>query len=229
MPGALGRAITVMEQRPEVSWTYGRAIELLPGDVLAGMAGPSEWQVAHEIKWCVTPGEEFIRRLSVSGRNHVPTCTAVVRGPVQRQIGGYRPELPHAGDLEMWLRLSSFGSVAETQMDQGVRRMHGSNMFNAYPGVLDLHQRLAAFDSFFATEGRGLPGVFLRRRQVQQSLAREAASCGRAHLRRARLRTALEHLVFAFRLSPVAAIAAQLDYLKRLRPSTQAAEGGLPH
>ena len=40
------------------------------------------------------------------------TPSAIVRTSAQHRVGGYRPELPHSGDLEMWLRLAAVGSVA---------------------------------------------------------------------------------------------------------------------
>jgi hypothetical protein len=140
-----------------VSWTYGREIELRAGDTMDEAYARCGWRADASIAWRVTPGADFIARLCETGWNHVPTCTAVVRGPVQKRAGGYRPDLPHSGDLEMWLRASLLGAVAETDAFQGVRRMHAANMFNAYPGVRDLRQRQAAFESFFAEDGRALP------------------------------------------------------------------------
>jgi hypothetical protein len=56
-----------------------------------------------ETQWQVLSGLEFI---TLSGaRNIAPTPTAVVRTRLQKELGGYPPELPHAGDFEMWLWL----------------------------------------------------------------------------------------------------------------------------
>ena len=50
-------------------------------------------------------GREFIR---ISGPlNVVPSPTAIVRTSMQKRAAGCRPELPHAGDMEMWLRLAA--------------------------------------------------------------------------------------------------------------------------
>ena len=59
---------------------------------------------------CIMSGTEFTE-LGES-RNIVPTPTAIVRTAMQKQVDGYRFELPHSGDMEMWLRLASKASLA---------------------------------------------------------------------------------------------------------------------
>lgn len=226
LPGALSRAISIMEQRPEVTWTYGREIELHPGDSLETARARAGWRPDAELRWRVTPGAEFIERLCFRSTNHVPTCTAVVRGSAQRAAGIYRPELPHTGDLEMWLRLSSLGSVAETDGFQGVRRFHGSNMASTYPGARDLRERHAAFESFLAGEGRAMPRAAQWRRLARRRLAHQAARWGLAFLKRGQFGTGMECLGFAFRLDPASAATAPIGYLGKLRPLMRAAAGG---
>jgi glycosyltransferase involved in cell wall biosynthesis len=216
VPGALGRAVAIMEAHPEVSWTYGREILLHEGETLEQAYALQGFRPESTPAWRVMPGEAFISRLCTSGINEVATCTAVVRGEVQRRIGGYRPELPHAGDLEMWLRLSSVGSVGEVDGFQGVRRLHASNMINDFLGVSDLRQREEAYESFFTTEGRDLPATPLWRRQLRRTLAHQAARWGIGGLRRGQFRYGMGCLALAFRVDPAAAVRAPMDYLERL-------------
>jgi hypothetical protein len=79
----------------------------------------------------------------------VPTATAVVRTASQRRAGGYRPELPHSGDMEMWLRLALQGAVAFIDAEQAYYRIHGQNMSFDHADVRDLQSRELAFTSFF--------------------------------------------------------------------------------
>lgn len=214
LPGALARAVAVMQQHPEVCWTYGREVELHPGETLpAALARASSAQESPP--WRITPGAEFIGQLCRSGFNHVPTCTVVVRGAAQRAVGGYRPELPHSGDLDMWLRLSTLGAVAETGIAQGVRRFHAANMAKTYPDVRDLRQRRAAFESFLTHDAAALPEAVRWRRDAWSGLAADAARRGLQHLRRGRLRSGLACLGFAFRHDARAVPAAPLAYLAR--------------
>jgi hypothetical protein len=76
----------------------------------------------------------------------------VVRGSVQRAVGGYRPELPHAGDLEMWLRIAAVSDIAYVRgVPQACYRKHASSMLRTTYGskLVDLRQRKEAFDTFF--------------------------------------------------------------------------------
>ena len=48
-----------------------------------------------------------------------------MRGSVQRAVGGYSPELPHAGDLEMWLRIAAVSDIAYVRrVPQAFYRVH---------------------------------------------------------------------------------------------------------
>jgi glycosyltransferase involved in cell wall biosynthesis len=151
LPGALSRTVHVFEAHPEVGMVIGKAIELFDGnhppqtkeDVERSEDRPS---------YRIMAGLEFIE---FSGcRNQVPTPTAVVRTKLQKQLGGYRPELPHAGDMEMWLRFAAHASVGILEEYQAVYRRHSANMSLIY--VLDgsfgdIEQRKAAINSFIDT------------------------------------------------------------------------------
>jgi hypothetical protein len=93
-------------------------------------------------------GRRFVEL--AGARNIVPTPTAVVRTRLQLAVGGYRPDLPHTGDMEMWLRLAARASVGYVDADQAVYRQHGTNMSIAYEGLADLQARRKALDAFFA-------------------------------------------------------------------------------
>ena len=73
----------------------------------------------------------FLRRCFEHG-NVVSTPTAVVRTAVQQDIGGYSPEFPHAGDMEMWMRFAGRGPVAVLQAVQAFYRWHSVNMSSTY-------------------------------------------------------------------------------------------------
>src|SRR5437762_480071 len=80
--------------------------------------------------------------------NIVSTPTAVVRTRLQHEIGGYRKDLPHTGDLEMWMRCAAHGSVGVLDVDQAFYRVHGNNMhkqdFTSAVTVFEQHK--AAFE-----------------------------------------------------------------------------------
>src|SRR4051794_17612091 len=104
LPGALQRATALMQGHPEVGFTFGNVIEL------SDRERPSKTNnAAHDANMLVLDGLDFIELSAVN--NQVATCSAVVRTKLQKSLGGYRRDLPHAGDMEMWLRFAAHGSV----------------------------------------------------------------------------------------------------------------------
>jgi len=142
LPGALERAAALLDVHPEVGFVFGAAVEL---DTATGQTEP----VSATADARVLTGLQFIE---LSGpRNVVPTPTAVVRTTLQKRLGGYRFELPHAGDMEMWFRLATYASVGILAAHQAVYRRHADNMSHAYlmnDRIPDLRQRKAALDQF---------------------------------------------------------------------------------
>jgi glycosyltransferase involved in cell wall biosynthesis len=133
LPGALERAIAVLDARPEVGLVYGACMLHRPDDQTPR---PIQY-VTHAGVGLIDPAT-FIDVLAFG--NCVNTATAVVRTSLQQQLGGYRTQLPHAGDLEMWLRFALRGRVVCIDTPQAVYRQHGRNMSRGYDEVADLHQ-----------------------------------------------------------------------------------------
>src|SRR5690606_10773812 len=100
-------------------------------------------------------GADWLRIRCHLGYNVVPTPTAVMRTSVLRAIGGYRTDLPHAGDFEMWLRTASVADIGFLAgVDQALYRCHGHNMNSSlfHSGtdagrLIDLEQRLLSFEA----------------------------------------------------------------------------------
>ncbi len=145
-PGALVRAARVMDAHPEVGLVYGRQI-LLDNTAQSG----SLMKVREEEGYRLMTGPAFVASLCCSASNPVNTPTAVIRTSLLARTGGYRADLPHTADMELWLRFGLHGSVAFLESEQAYKRMHGANMQLDYTqGALrDLQGRHAAFDRFF--------------------------------------------------------------------------------
>lgn len=144
LPGALARATALLDEHPEVGFAFGNAVALNDDGSLRPIRTQmlSNWRRPTR----VMAGSDFIR--SAGARNCVPTPTAVVRFDLQRKAGGYRPELPHSGDMELWLRLASYADVGVVNADQAVYRRHSGSMSNEYKWLRDLEQREAAIRWF---------------------------------------------------------------------------------
>jgi glycosyltransferase involved in cell wall biosynthesis len=159
LPGALARATNLMDAHPEVGFTFGNVIELSDNGnetLTKSVIKPTDdWDKR------ILEGRELIELTGAEG-NQVATCSAVVRTELQKHLGGYRQELPHAGDMEMWLRFAAHASVGFIFALQGVYRRHTASMSAAYYLASDdghiyrkngrlcaLRQQKLAFDFFF--------------------------------------------------------------------------------
>jgi glycosyltransferase involved in cell wall biosynthesis len=177
LPGALSRAIEVMNDHPEVGFTYGKAFQLVD-DSTSTQPVTIDFRTAKR-DFRILVGLEFIELFERSGSiNFVPTPTAVVRTALQKRLGGYRTELPHTGDMEMWLRLAAHSSVGVFDTYQAVWRCHGANMQLPYYldnyQLRDLEQRKAALDCFFQNCGRVIPDAENLHRRLLRPLALQA-------------------------------------------------------
>jgi glycosyltransferase involved in cell wall biosynthesis len=147
--GALSRAVGVMEQHPQVGMTYGEVVRTAAPD-FSSVPAPGAYETV------VHTGPDFVEACCRACSNLVETATAVVRTTIQKRVGGYRPELPHSCDLEMWLRCASVSSIGCVKVPQGFYRRHASNMSHNYVNRKDYDQVKAAFDFFFAGPGSRL-------------------------------------------------------------------------
>jgi hypothetical protein len=140
-PGSLGRATALMEANPSVGFAYGHPLEF------SDVPPPASTAVR---SWSIWGGHEWIEQRCRQGDNCIFNPEVVMRGDVQRAIGGYDPTLPHSGDLEMWLRAAAISDVGWlNDVNQGYYRIHASSMQRTvHAGYLtDLEGRRDAFDS----------------------------------------------------------------------------------
>lgn len=153
VPGALARAARLLAEQPDVGFVFGRVLDLHEdGSILR----------IHPLGQTPLPSTQIMSsdaffRLN-GAKNIVPTPTVVVRTSLQKRVGGYRPELPHSGDMEMWLRLAAHSAVGFIDDDQAVYRRHDTNMSLGYyveSRLPDLRQRRKAIE-FFLRENAAL-------------------------------------------------------------------------
>jgi glycosyltransferase involved in cell wall biosynthesis len=169
-PGALERASRLMDEHQEVGMTWGDVIRTSTPNFEA-VALPLTYGIN------VIPGSAFIEASCRALGTSVETATAVVRTSVQKRVGGYRKELTHSGDQEMWLRFASVSAIGRVNAVQGFYRRHGANMSNGYYGDLgrrDFDQIRAAFACFFAGWGSQLADQARLEGAVRENLAVQA-------------------------------------------------------
>lgn len=172
MPGAVARAESVFLNHPDVLMVYGRELQFLDGvpvgSLLDGSASArmingtsaiagtdnkgtpvAALDVSTEMEPRIQEMAEFYRLIRAGG--HVHACATFTRTNAQKRLGGYLEALPHAGDLEMWLRFAAYGPLAWVPRFQVARRQHSSNMWKRYDAEADIRQRALVFEATAAT------------------------------------------------------------------------------
>lgn len=172
-PGALTRAAELLAAETSVGLVYGNAIHF------SADLPPSRGETKNWIIWL---GIDWLHFRCHSGYNVVASPEVVMRTSVLRAIGGYRADLPHAGDFEMWLRTSAVSDVGYlTGVDQAYYRNHTVNMsrrdFNsgtACGQLIDLQQRWLSFQAVFTGVGGKLEDRARLLKIARKTLARQA-------------------------------------------------------
>ena len=141
----------------------------------------------------------------------------VVRTSLQHELGGYRPELTHTGDLEMWMRFAVHASVGQIlDADQAFYRLHGRNMHvSLYAAAArDVQQRRAAYDTIFQNYRESIPSWEQLQKMADRSLACDAlwAVC-QAYFRREAAHTPVLEL-FKYAHSSYRGAFFDLEYLR---------------
>ena len=198
LPGALKRAVMLMDTNPRVGFAFGNSFVT---DEQGGKRLTTSLQCENGER--ILTGQEFI---TLSGpRNIVSTPTAVVRTELQKRLGGYRTELPHSGDMELWLRLAAHASVGFIEAPQAVYRRHTANMSLSYAAQFylpDVQQRKTALDCFFETCRYVLPNPTRLRARLLYELGMDAVGLASTAFNNGELKSAEQISTFALHISP---------------------------
>jgi hypothetical protein len=197
LPGSLLRATRLFSDNPDTGMVFGCA-QVLFEDGVIEEAIPLQYSGEKQIM----SGMEFI---ALSGAtNIVPTPTAIVRTALQKRVGGYLPELPHSGDLEMWIRLATQAKIGFVNEYQAVYRRHTSNMSSTYTEenvMLDFVQRRRALNTAFQNDVFNNDAKHIRERLVRD-LAAQALQAASAEFNRERTRISQDLQSFALETAP---------------------------
>jgi GT2 family glycosyltransferase len=169
-PGSLARAAAVLDADPDVHLVYGRAARFTDGQLIPEARMSAEWRVEVENGW------DWIRARCRDGWNPMWCPEVLVRTSVQASVGGYKPELPHSGDLEMWMRFAAHGGVARiVGADQAYYRIHPGGMhLRSVEFLARLRERRLAFDLFLEEYGDRAPDRERLQELANRRTARDA-------------------------------------------------------
>jgi len=173
--GSLRRSCDLLDAHPEVGLVYGR-VRRFYGDKRPGRSKTAR------PAWRIRRGREWFESRCRITENCVQQPTVVMRTSVLKKVGGFRHELPHTADMEMWIRLSLYADVGYIGGSyQGFYRVHSAGMHLSRFGtrLADLSQVTAAFESLFREDKDRIPNHAQLEESVRETLARRAldAAC----------------------------------------------------
>jgi hypothetical protein len=156
-----------MEAYPSVGLVYGFPVDFT--DVVPAARTTAE-------RWIIWEGRDWIAERCRAGRNVVRSPEVVLRTSVLQEVGGYRADLPHAADFELWMRVSTVSGVGFVAgADQAYYRLHANNMHQSvYDMIDDFSQRLASFDAVLEDRAGCLRDASSLQETAHRALARKA-------------------------------------------------------
>ena len=198
MPHALSTAVSILSTDRGAGFVYGQAI-----------IGPSFTPSIRDasdrsLDYCTVSSRQFLDYCCTNVLNPVPTPAAIIRTDLQKLVGGYRRDLPHTGDLELWMRLAARGRVAISKSVFAFYRRHESNMtyLRQYPGVGDLIEYSKAFASVLNTQANRIENLEELRTIAESSVAWKAFWSGAIEFERGNLAVSEKCLSLAQTLYP---------------------------
>ncbi len=196
-PGSLARSVALARAYPSVGLVYGHPVHFTTTTTDDGPApGPARTRAR---SWTVWPGQEWLARRCTEGHNVITSPEVLMRAAVVARVGGQQP-LAHTHDMEMWLRVAAFSDVAYVGgADQAWHREHAASLSaRKVDQMVDLRERLAAFDTLFAGQAREIRGASGLHETARRALALEALGRLRYELDRGRRRPGLADELFGF-------------------------------
>jgi glycosyltransferase involved in cell wall biosynthesis len=171
--GSLLRASQLMSAHSSVGLAYGYSVDFADDERRPARTVASSWTI-----W---QGHDWIADRCKSGRNALRSPEAVMRTGVLRELGGYRADLPHAADFEMWMRAATISDVGYIGgADQAYYRVHPNNMHSSVFDVgriggiiVDLRERRTCFETVLGDD-KNIPAAGRLLDLAHMSLAREA-------------------------------------------------------
>lgn len=140
---SITRAVTVMEARPDVVFTYGNCPPF--------EGHPPQFRPAAVTSWTVWDGKEWVRSRYRAGINPFFHPEVLMRSTTMREVGGYNPDFRLTADMLLWLQAAACGNVARINgPDQAFYRKHGTNLHKQINGtgwMRDFESRQAVFEA----------------------------------------------------------------------------------
>lgn len=171
-PGSLERSTALLETHPDVGLVYGYAMDF------TAEAPEAQHKSVGKLSWSVWSGTEWIGIMCRRGTNIIVNPEAVLRRSLMTELGGYRADMPHAADMDLWLRAASRANVGRINGPvQAYYRVHGANMHLTGFGntMADISARREVFAALTVSSTATRPASRRYQHKARRALSREAA------------------------------------------------------
>lgn len=195
-PGALARAASFLDNEKTAGYVFGRPVSF-KGNELSSVTDPGSTFDSRVLEY-----DQFLRAACELGSTEIQSPTVVVRSALQKRVGGYRKDLPHSGDTEMWLRLAAIAPVGFINTDQAFKRKHETNMSENYSTAWCYAQQKMAFDVHFNENESKLHRLDELRSSLGRSIGEQAFWSANKAFERGDLETSKSLLAFAEQTYP---------------------------
>jgi glycosyltransferase involved in cell wall biosynthesis len=166
LPQNLERKVRVLEAHSRVGFVHS---DLILIDSLGAVVSPHGWSEdarRDSLEDGLTAFRRFVDHIQLGSSIFIGTVLA--RRRCYAELGGFRPELSHCNDSEMWMRMLLFYDVAclgEPLVKYRVHSTSESSAFGDYASISYVREHYAAVRMIFDKYGDRIPeGTALRRR-----------------------------------------------------------------
>jgi glycosyltransferase involved in cell wall biosynthesis len=169
LPGALERAVAVLDSDPGLTFVYGRPVHFEFDSPRSDSGRPWDWT-----SWT---GHDWLELRCQRATNCISNPEVVMRATALKRVGGFQPQLTHSCDLDLWMRLSAIGDVGRiNRVAHAGYRVHPASMQRTVNAgrLADLIGRRDAFDSVFSHQGAILADAEALHALARRRLAVEA-------------------------------------------------------
>jgi len=212
-PGSLSRATDLARAYPSVGLIYGHPVHFSSNQ-------PPKFR-ENASSWTIWPGLEWLTERCRFPHNVITSPEVLLRRSVVEQVG-YQAPLRHTPDMEMWFRMSGFADVAYIHgADQAWHRDHPDSMSaNEVDELVDMRERLEAFEVLFAGPVGAIPQAALLKETAAQSFLVEALDAAGHELDRGAGATELFNFCIGL-VEELGPSTAQCETLRKLKARAQ--------
>jgi glycosyltransferase involved in cell wall biosynthesis len=175
LPENLERKVRVLDTHPEIGFVHSNMMLIDSGGAVVRPHSWSEDARGDSVERGIIAFRRMLDRAHFGSTIFIGTVLA--RRTCYEQLGGFRAELRHCNDSEMWMRMLLFQDVAclgEPLVKYRVHPMSASSAFGDYASISYLREHYAAVGMVFEKYRERIPEADALKTRVSRAFADRA-------------------------------------------------------